>query len=115
MRATSIRRVRDAGSAGGASADQSAETVTGTVDSISGNTVALSGLSGAGATFKLSVTVDNSTKMIAEGAGTAAAMSGGKLVLSDHLGPGDRVTVTYHTKGTTLHASEIRVRQKAKK
>lgn len=115
MRATGIRRVRDAGAAGGASADQSTETVTGTVDSISGNTVALTGSSTAGATFKLSVTVDNSTKMIAEGAGTAAAMSGGKLVLSDHLGPGDRITVTYHTKGTTLHASEIRVRQKAKK
>ena len=110
MRATGIRRVSDAGGSGGSS-----DSVTGTVDSISGNTLTISGAMGRDATFKQSITVDNSTKIVAEGAGTAAAKSGGKLVLSDHLGPGDRVTVTYEKKGNMLHASEIRVRQRVKK
>jgi hypothetical protein len=110
MRATGIRRVADAGRSGGGS-----ETVTGTVASISGNTVTLSGPISGGGTFEQTIAVDNSTKIVAEGAGTAAAQTGGKLVLSDHLGPGDRVTITYEAKGDTLHASEIRVRQRVKK
>ncbi len=113
MRATGIRRVADAGRSGGAGG--SSETVTGTVDSISGNTVTLSGSISGGGKFKQTIAVDTSTKIVAEGAGTAAAQTGGKLVLSDHLGPGDRVTITYETKGNTLHASEIRVRQRVKK
>jgi hypothetical protein len=115
MRATAIRRVADAGRP--ASTSPSAprtETVDGTVDSISGNTVTVSGTTGD-AKFKQSITVDSTTKIVAEGAGTAAAKSGGKLVLSEHIGPGDRVTITYHAQGTTLHATEIRVRQRAKK
>jgi hypothetical protein len=75
----------------------------------------ISGSSGRDAKFKQMITVDNSTKIVAEGAGTAAAKSGGKLVLSDHVGPGDRVTVTYAPKGTALHATEILVRQRVKK
>jgi hypothetical protein len=115
MRATGIRRVATAGGPAptGSTAPRS-ETVDGTVDSISGNTVTLSGTTGD-AKFKQSVTVDNTTRIIAEGAGTAASKAGGKLVLSEHIGPGDRVTVTYHAQGTTLHATEIRVRQRAKK
>jgi Domain of unknown function (DUF5666) len=115
MRATGIRRVVDA--SGPAPTGQTAprsETVNGTVDSISGNTVTVSGTTGD-AKFKQSITVDNTTKIVAEGAGTAASKSGGKLVLSEHIGPGDRVTITYHPQGTTLHATEIRVRQRAKK
>jgi len=112
MRATSIRRVSDAGQSGGT---ESSDSVTGTIDSISGTTLTISGSMGRDATFKQSIMVDNSTKIVAEGAGTAAAMSGGKLVLSDHIGPGDRVTVTYQTKGNMLHATEIRVRQRVKK
>jgi hypothetical protein len=113
MRATSIRRVSDAGRSGGTA--QSSDSVTGTIDSISGNTLTISGSMARDATFKQSIMVDNSTKIVAEGAGTAAAKSGGKLVLSDHIGPGDRVTVTYETKGNMLHATEIRVRQRVKK
>jgi hypothetical protein len=115
MRATGIRRVADAGrpAPAGPSAPSTA-TVNGTVDSISGNTVTVSGTTGD-AKFKQSISVDNTTKIVAEGAGTAAAKSGGKLVLSEHIGPGDRVTITYHPQGTTLHATEIRVRQRAKK
>jgi hypothetical protein len=113
MRATGIRRVADAGRPGGTAKDS--DTVDATVDSISGNTLTISGTMGRDASFKQSITVDESTKIVAAGAGTAAAKSGGKLVLSDHLGPGDRVTVTYETKGTMVHATEIRVRQRVKK
>jgi hypothetical protein len=113
MRATGIRRVADPGRSGGPGG--SSETVTGTVASISGNTVTLSGSISGGGTFEQTIAVDTSTKIVAEGAGTAAAQTGGKLVLSDHLGPGDRVTITYEAKGDTLHASEIRVRQRVKK
>lgn len=112
MHATAIRRVVDAGPAPGAPAE---ETANGTVDSISGNTVAISGSSGGGAKFKMSFTVDANTRVIAEGAGTAAAKSGGKLALTDQVGPGDRITVTYRTAGDVLRATEIRVREKAKK
>lgn len=111
MRATSIRRVSDPGRPGAPASD----SVTGTVDSISGNTLTISGTMGRDASFKQSITVDNATKIVAEGAGTAAAKAGGKLVLSDHLGPGDRVTVTYETKNNELHATEIRIRQRVKK
>jgi hypothetical protein len=110
MRATDIRRVSDAG--GGAAKEDS---VTGTVDSISGNMLTITGSMGPDVTFKQVIGFDSATKIVAEGAGTAAAKSGGKLVLTDQLGPGDRVTVTYQAKGNTLHASEIRVRQRVKK
>jgi Domain of unknown function (DUF5666) len=119
LRATRVRRIRDAGPGGGSTSEQKAEeraeTASGTVDSLSGNTLTISGSGSGGATFKQSFTVDAATKVVGEGAGTAASARGGKLVLSDYIGPGDRVTVTYQKKGTSLHASEIRVRQKAKK
>jgi hypothetical protein len=75
----------------------------------------ITGSMGPDVTFKQVIGFDSATKIVAEGAGTAAAKSGGKLVLTDQLGPGDRVTVTYQAKGNTLHASEIRVRQRVKK
>ena len=111
MRATGIRRITDPGRPPG----PASETVNGTIDSISGNTMTVSGTSGRDIKFTQTIMVDNATKIVAEGAGTAAAKSGGKLVLSDHVGPGDRVTVTYETKGNMVHATEIRVRQRVKK
>ena len=46
---------------------------------------------------------------------TAAAAKGGKLVLSDFVGVGDQVTVTYRKSASGLHAEEVRVRAKGKK
>ncbi len=114
MRATRIRRVRDAGSGGGSTSDQGSESSTGVIDSLVGNTLTISG-SRSGGTFKQSFTVDNTTDLMGEGVGTAAAKSGGKLNLLTYLTPGDRVTVTYHKLKDTLHASEIRILQKVKK
>jgi hypothetical protein len=48
------------------------------------------------------------------GAGTAAAAAGGKISITNVVGKGDRVTVTYRKMGDALQATEILVRTKAK-
>jgi hypothetical protein len=73
----------------------------------------ISGNSGSGATFTQTFTIDGSTKVIGKGAGTAAAAAGGKTVVTDLVGTGDHVSVTYHAAGNALHAAEIRVTNKA--
>jgi hypothetical protein len=114
MRASTIRKVNSAGSGGGSISGDRAETANGTVDSISGSTIAISGSAAGGGSFKQSFTVDATTKVIALGAGTAAAAKGGKLVLTDFVGVGDQVTVSYRKAGSALHAEEVRVRAKKK-
>jgi hypothetical protein len=69
----------------------------------------------SGGSFKQSFTIDGDTKVVAIGAGTAAAAKGGKVAVTDIVGKGDQVTVTYHKMGTTSHAAEIRVTRKATK
>ncbi len=108
MRASNIRRVTSAGSE-----SMSGERADGRVDSISGSTLAISGSAGSGGSFKQSFAVDATTKVIAMGASTAAA--GGKVVLTDFVGIGDQVTVSYRKAGSGLHADEVRVRAKAPK
>ena len=108
MRASSIRRVTSAG--GGSTSGDRAE---GRVDSISASTLVITGSAGSGGSFKQSFAVDSSTKVIAVGASTAAA--GGKVVLTDFVGMGDQVSVSYRKAGTGLHADEVRVRSKGPK
>jgi hypothetical protein len=115
MRASNIRRVTSAGSGGGSMSGDRAEMANGTVDSISGTTLVISGSTGGGASFKQSFAVDATTKVVAVGASTAAAKGGDKIVLSDFVGVGDQVTVSYHKAGGGLHADEVRVRAKGKK
>lgn len=114
LHAASVRKITSAGDGGGSTSDDRAERAQGTVDSVSGNTLEISG-SMSGGTFKQTFTIDGDTKVIAMGAGTAAAAKGGRVAITDHVAKGDRVTVTYHKMGTTLHAAEIRVTQKAAK
>lgn len=114
MRASNIRRVTSAGSGGAATSAERGDTATGTVDSISATTLVLSGSTGGGGTFKQTFTIDATTKVIAEGAGTAAG-KGGKVVLTDFVGVGDQVMVSYRKAGAALHADEVRVRSKAPK
>jgi hypothetical protein len=113
LHAARVRRVTSPGAGGGTTSDQRSETASGTVDSITTTSLTISGSSGGGASFKQTFTLDSNTKLVAEGAGTAAAKTG-KLVITEFVRPGDQVTVTYHKMGTTLHAAEVRVRQKAK-
>ena len=114
MRASTIKRVNDAGSKGGSMSAEHSESANGTVDSLSGSTLAISGKNG-NATFKQSFHVDGTTKVIAVGGSTAADAKGGKVSIADFVGVGDQVTVNYHKAGSTLHADEVRVRTKAPK
>ena len=115
MRASQIRKVTSAGAGGGSTSAERSETANGTVDSLTGSTLVISGSAGGSGSFKQSYAVDATTRIIAMGASTAAAAKGGKIVLSDFVGVGDQVTVSYRKAGTGLHADEVRVRSKATK
>jgi Domain of unknown function (DUF5666) len=119
MHATSVRKVPSAGSGGGTTSDARAaektESASGTVEVVSGTSLTITGSGGGGSTFKQTYTIDASTRVVGSGVGTAAAAKGGKVSFTDHVGKGDRVTVQYHATGNTLHASEVRITQKASK
>lgn len=112
LRATRIRSITSGAAA--ATTEKPSEMISsGTVKSVAGNTLTITGSSGGGATFTQSFTIDSSTRVLAKGAGTAAAAKGGKLVITDAVGAGDRVSVSFHESGNTLIASEVRVSSKA--
>jgi hypothetical protein len=117
LHAAEVRKVASAGGGGGSTSDQRAaakeETSNGTVDSVTATSISISG-SQSGGTFKQSFTIDASTKVVAQGAGTKAAAAGGKVSVTDLVKAGDRVAVTYHKMGDMLHAAEIRVMGKPK-
>lgn len=117
MHAAEVRKVASPGSGGGSTSDQrdaaKAETINGTVDSVSATSLAISG-SQSGGTFKQTFMIDAETKVVGAGAGTKAAAGGGRLNITDYLKAGDRVSVTYHKMGNMLHAAEIRVTAKGK-
>jgi Domain of unknown function (DUF5666) len=115
MRASNIRRVASAGSGGGSMSGDRPETANGTVDSISGSTLVISGSAGGGGSFKQSYAVDATTRVVAVGASTAAAATGGKVAIADFVGIGDQVTVSYRKAGSGLHADEVRVLTKRPK
>lgn len=119
LHAAEVRRVGSAGAGGGSTSDQrdqeKRQTASGTVESITATQLTITGSGGGGSTFKQSYVLDSSTRVVGEGVGTAAAKAGGKIVLTDHVGKGDRVTVQYRAVGTALHADEIRITQKVAK
>jgi len=117
LHAASVRKVTSPGAGGGSTSDERAaakeESATGTVDSVSATSLVISG-SMSGGTFKQTFTVDAETKVVGTGAGTAAAAKGGRIAITDFVKTGDRVTVSYHKMGTSLHAAEVRVAQRPK-
>lgn len=114
LHAREVRRVADPGPGGGMTSDQKAERSNGTVDSITGTALTISGSSGGGGKFTQTFVIDGETKVVAHGASTAAAAAGGKVSVVDLVEVGDRVAVTYHKLTRTLHADEIRVMGKGK-
>ena|SRR5881409_4433010 len=80
---------------------------TGTVKSVSGNSLVITAQDGKDMTF----TVDNSTKFVGKGLGTKAAA--GKLTAADAVAMNDRVRVAYHDMGGTMHAATVTVTNKA--
>jgi hypothetical protein len=88
-------------------------SASGTVASMTGSSLTVKTSSGE-QTFN----VDSKTKIIGTGLSTKsneAAAAGKKQVLSDTVGVGDSVSVSYHEVGGAKEASEVRVRQKAMK
>lgn len=81
----------------------------GTVDSVTLTSLSIKGSAGGGASSMRTYTIDSDTKVIARGAGTAAASGGGKVVITDVVAAGDRVSVSYRLMGDKLHATEVRV------
>ena len=111
LHAANVRRTRTAGSGGGGVEDRT-EMATGTVEAVTATSLSIAGSSGGGATFKQTFTIDQQTKVVGRGAGTAA--SKGKVTATDLVSVGDRVSVSYHKMGDMLHAAEIRVTQQKK-
>ena len=111
LRATHIRAIQSVANTGDAKPSEMVSS--GTVKSVAANTITIAGSSGHGATFTQSFMIDPSTKVVAKGAGTAAAAKGGKLAITDAVAAGDRVSVSYHEGGGSLQASEVRVTRKA--
>jgi hypothetical protein len=113
LRASGIQKVASAGGAGESGAEDRAMTSTGTVASVTGTTFSISGRSGGGGTFTQSFTVTRDTTVVAAGAGTASAKTGG-MAFTAAVGVGDQVSVSYRKMGDALHAESVRVTAKKK-
>src|SRR5262245_35767183 len=111
LHAAKIRAVASPGPS--SAAEAAAKSSNGTVKSVSATSLSISGSSGGGATFEQTFTIDSKTKVIGRGAGTKAKAAGGKVAITDLVAAGDKVSVSFHDMGGTLHASEVRVTAKA--
>ena len=96
-----------------AAAAQTTKVSSGVVKSIGADSITIGGGIGGGGTFLQTFTIDPTTKVMAKGAGTAAASRGGRAPFADMVKNGDTVSVAYHPQGDALHASSVRVTMKA--
>jgi hypothetical protein len=111
MHAASVRAISSPGAGGGSVSEKTpSKTASGTVKSIGGTALTITS-GGKDMTFA----VDASTHVVAKGAGTKAAAGGGTAAITDLVGSGDQVSVTYSDMGGTMHASSVRVTTKAAK
>ncbi len=78
----------------------------GTVKSVSGSSLVVSGKDGKDMTFML----DNSTKFVGKGLTTKSAK--GPLTATDAVHEGDQVSVSYHDMGGMMHAAQVRITAK---
>jgi hypothetical protein len=81
-------------------------TASGPVKAVSGTSLTVTS-GGKDMTF----TIDGSTKFVGKGLSTKSAA--GKLTATDAVGMGDRVTVSYHDMGGTMHAANVRITSKS--
>jgi hypothetical protein len=103
LHAASIRAVSSPG-------PKPATSSTGTVQSVSATSMTITGSSGSGAKFTQSFAIDGNTKVVGKGAGTAT--KGGKVTITDLVGSGDHVSVSFHDMGGSLQASTVTVTMK---
>src|SRR5262245_20613167 len=109
MYATRVERVSSAGSSGGSGSSSAPPTKSsnGTVKSVAAGSLTITA-DGKDITF----VVDANTSVVAKGAGTKSEKApGGKIAITDVVKAGERVAVSYHEMGTTMHAAEVRVLQ----
>jgi len=96
---------------GTATAADKAKTIQGKVTSVAADSVTV-----ANGAESMSFGVDSTTKIIGKGLTTKTnekAQKGEKLTLTDAVGSDDRVSVTYTEAGGKMHATMIKVTQKA--
>jgi hypothetical protein len=77
-------------------------TASGTVKSVSGNQLVVTG-AGKDWTFML----DSSTKFTGKGLSTKS--KGAPMAATDAVHEGDKVTVSYHDMGGSMHAANVRI------
>lgn len=110
LHAATIRAGIDVGV--GSTSDQATKHADGTVSAVSGSSLTIKS-----GDKELRFNVDRSTRIIGRGVGTLSREkqeAGAGLKITDAVGEGDTVSVSYHDMGGTLHAAEIRVTRKAK-
>jgi len=110
LHATSIRAIPKVPAA--TSAADATMHSEGTVKSMGADWITVTGKGGGGSTFEQTFKIDAATRVYAKGASTAAAAKGGKVPFKDFVGSGDHVTVSYHTQGDSLIASDVHVMMK---
>lgn len=117
MKATQIRALLSTGGggAGGGTGGAKTQTASGLVTSVSLTSITIGGGAGGGAKFTRTFAIDSDTKVIGKGVGTAAAAAGGRTSITDLVGNGDRVSISFHAMGEMMHASEVRVMTKSAK
>jgi hypothetical protein len=106
--ATDISRVSTAGSGGGSMSD-APSVPTGTVKSVSASSLVITSQG-----KDLSFAIDQGTQVVGRGAGTAAAASGGRVLITSLVAPGDTVSVNYAGAPGMLRATEVRITAKAR-
>lgn len=106
--ATRIGRVSTAGSDRG-SATEPGAGAAGIVKSVTASLLVLT-VNGKDSTF----VVDQDTRVIGQGAGTATAAAGGRIAITNLVGAGDTVQVSYSPGTGTMRATEVRITSKAR-
>ena len=81
-------------------------TASGTVKAVTGNSLTVTA-NGKDMTF----TVDNTTKFVGKSLSTKS--KAGPITATDAVANGDKVRVTYHDQGGTLHAANVSITMKA--
>ena len=113
LHAARIESIATVGTSGGSTSDDkkaaAAKHASGTVKSVSGSSLVVTG-GGKDWTFD----VDGKTNVIGVGLSTKQKAKGSKLTITEALAAGDKVTVTYHDMGSSMHAATVRVTGKGK-
>ena len=93
-------------------ATSASHNANGVVTAVAGNTLTIKASSG-----EMTFVIDDKTDVVAVGASTASRekkAAGQKTVITDFVGKGDTVVVTYRENAGAKTASEVRVRTKAR-